>query len=63
MRILATFGFTENERENYKWIVHTNTIDAILDLICAANQLGVALEETNRVSDRFHSLHSLRTLR
>jgi len=47
MRILHTFGFTENERENFKWIVHTNTLDSILDLIQAANQLGVPLEEKN----------------
>jgi len=47
MRILATFGFTENERENYKWIVHTNTINAILDLIQAAKQLGVGLQDEN----------------
>jgi len=41
MKILHLFGFTENEKENYKWIVHTNVIDAILDLSGACFKLNI----------------------
>jgi len=36
MRILNMFGFSDQEKLNYKAIVHTNIIDATLDLIHAA---------------------------
>ncbi|KAL6059423.1 Guanine nucleotide-binding protein G(O) subunit alpha, variant 3 [Balamuthia mandrillaris] len=48
MKILHLFGFTENEKENFKWIVHTNTLDAILDLIQGAQELGITLDGDNQ---------------
>jgi len=47
MKILACFGFTERERENFRWIVHTNTINAICDLIVATKRLKVRPENEN----------------
>jgi guanine nucleotide-binding protein G(i) subunit alpha len=44
MKILHLFGFTENEKENYKWVVHNNVIDAILDLIGACLKLSIPFD-------------------
>jgi len=36
MKILHMFGFTENEKEKFRWVIHTNIVDAICTLVEAA---------------------------
>jgi len=54
MKILHMFGFTENEKEKFRWVIHTNIVDAICTLIEAAFRhsyfkLGVEATKQNGV--------------
>jgi len=47
LKILHLSGFSENEKQNFKAVIHTNIIDATLDLIAAAHNNSLSFADSN----------------
>ena len=52
MKIIHLKGFTDEERASYKDIIHSNVIMAMRSIINASENLGIAIEDGNKVNHK-----------
>ncbi|XP_063678034.1 guanine nucleotide-binding protein G(i) subunit alpha-3-like isoform X1 [Bolinopsis microptera] len=50
MRILHNSGYNDNERQQYKVVVHRNIVDCMCAILTAMENMGMPFNDSNRIS-------------
>jgi len=62
MRILHNSGYNDNERQQYKVVVHRNIVDCMCAILTAMENMGMPFNDSNRISERCGLYHIFETL-